>query len=75
MTVTVSIEEPALLNTKSNILNYGNDGFLNSTINSSNVNIKNKYRDKIEFEITDPNFELNISNIDISRTVEFPVEY
>lgn len=75
MNVTVSINEPALLSTKSNILNYGNDGFLNSTINSSNVNIKNKYRDKIEFEITDPNFELNISNIDISRTVEFPVEY
>ena len=75
MIVKISIEEPALLNTKSNILNYGNDGFLNTTIKTSNVNIKNKYRDIIEFEITDPNFELNISNLDISRTVQFPVEY
>ncbi|MBR51842.1 MAG: hypothetical protein CMD58_04940 [Gammaproteobacteria bacterium] len=75
LTVKISIEEPALLGSKSNILNYGCDGFKNSNITSSNINIINKSRDHIEFEITDPDFELNISNLDVSRGVNFPVEY
>ena len=75
MQVKVSIEEPALLGGKSNILNYGSDGFLNSKIINSNTSIKTKLRDHIEFEIIDPDFELNISDLDVSRTVQFSVEY
>ena len=73
--VKVSIEEPVLLGSKSNVLNYGSDGFLNSNITNSNTSIINKFRDHIEFEITDPEFELNISDLDVSRTVQFSVEY
>ena len=73
--VKVSIEEPVLLGSKSNVLNYGSDGFLNSNITNSNTSIINKFRDHIEFEIRDPEFELNISDLDVSRTVEFSVEY
>lgn len=73
--VKVSIEEPVLLGSKSNVLNYGSDGFLNSNITNSNTSIINKFRDHIEFEIRDPEFELNISDLDVSRTVQFSVEY
>ena len=73
--VKISIEEPVLLGSKSNVLNYGSDGFLNSNITNSNTSIINKLREYIEFEITDPEFELNISDLDVSRTVQFSVEY
>ena len=75
MLVNISILEPALLGGQSNILNYGADGFSNTSIKNTNITIKDQSRDKIEFEITDPDFELNISNLDITRTVQFPVEY
>ena len=74
--VKVSIEEMVDLGTKNNILNYNDNGFLNiSIIKNLNINILNQHRERLEFEISDLDFELHISGLDVSRTIQLSVEY